>query len=166
MDLRMYKTENAIRDAFFELRKKMPLEKIRINELCKMAQINKSTFYRHYIDVFDLSNALEMQLIENVTSQFVVADTLYSNPELFVTGLRQAIQPYKEEIYILYDGRIRVFADQMEAWLTKVYLNEKSAEADRITLSFLVGGAIHTFLSPKFNSDETARTIVDLLNRL
>lgn len=91
MDLRMCKTQNAIREAFFELRRKMPLEKIRVNELCKMAQINKSTFYRHYLDVFQLSDTLERELIQKVTSQISSADTLYTDPALFVTILRRAV---------------------------------------------------------------------------
>lgn len=166
MDLRTYKTENAICEAFYELRRKMPLEKIRVNELCQTAQINKSTFYRHYLDIFDLSETLERELLEKVTSNFSAADTLYSDPELFVTGLRRAVQPYQEEIFLLYDGRILTFADQMEEWLTLIYLNEDSAEEEKITLSFLIGGAIHSFLSPKFQNEDTAKTIVRLLKNM
>lgn len=166
MDLRMYKTQNAIREAFFELRRKMPLEKIRVNELCKMAQINKSTFYRHYLDVFQLSDTLERELIQKVTSQFSSADTLYTDPALFVTSLRRAVQPYQEEIFILFDGRILAFAEQIEEWLTIIYLNEESTEEEKITLSFLIGGAIHAFLSPKFQNEDTAKTIVKLLKNM
>lgn len=166
MDLRMYKTQNAINEAFYELRRKLPLEKIRVNELCALAQINKSTFYRHYLDVFDLSDHLERELIGKVTSRFSSADALYSDPELFVTGLRCAIQPYREEILILFDGRIRNFAERIEEWLTAIYLKEDSTQEEKITLSFLIGGAIHSFLSPKFRNEDTAQTIIKLLNKL
>ena len=163
MDLRMLKTQNAIHEAFYKLRKKLPLEKIRVNELCQMAQINKSTFYRHYLDVYDLSNALESEIIEAVKVGFSSANTLYSDPEQFVTGLRNALYPHRENILILFDGRMLCFADRMEEWLTTVYLDASSTTADRNTLSFVIGGAIHAFLSPKFVSDDTARTIIHLL---
>ena len=55
MDLRIEKTEKAIRNAFMELRARMPLEKIRVRELCAAACINKSTFYAHYTDIYALS---------------------------------------------------------------------------------------------------------------
>ena len=45
MDLRIEKTEKAIKNAFMELRSKKPLEKISVRELCALACINKSTFY-------------------------------------------------------------------------------------------------------------------------
>ena len=51
MDLRVTKTQRAIRAAFLELREKKPLEKITVKELCQRAEIHKSTFYDHYADV-------------------------------------------------------------------------------------------------------------------
>ena len=44
MDIRIEKTERAIRNAFLELRAAKPLEKITVKELCSLACINKSTF--------------------------------------------------------------------------------------------------------------------------
>ena len=43
MDIRIEKTERAIRNAFLELRAAKPLEKITVKELCSLACINKST---------------------------------------------------------------------------------------------------------------------------
>ena len=57
MDLRVTKTQRAIRAAFLELREKKPLEKITVKELCQRAEIHKSTFYDHYADVYALSDA-------------------------------------------------------------------------------------------------------------
>lgn len=162
----MLKTQNSIHEAFYKLRKELPLEKIRVNELCQMAQINKSTSYRHYLDVYDLSNALESEIIEAVKADFSSADMLYSDPEQFVTGLRNALYPHCENILILFDGRMLCFADRMEEWLTAVHLDASSTTEDRITLSFVIVGAIHAFLSPKFESDDTARTSIHLLNSI
>ena len=44
MDIRIQKTEAAIKRAFTELRAQRPVEKISVKELCQLAQINKSTF--------------------------------------------------------------------------------------------------------------------------
>ena len=55
MDKRIVKTKKAIKDTFLQLRAKKPLEKITVKELCELAYINKSTFYCHYKDIYDLS---------------------------------------------------------------------------------------------------------------
>lgn len=46
LDIRIEKTERAIKQAFMELRAQKPLEKIKVKELCDLACINKSTFMR------------------------------------------------------------------------------------------------------------------------
>ena len=63
MDLRIEKTENAIRNAFIQLRAKKALEKITIKELCEAALIHKSTFYSQYRDIYDLSDTMETEVV-------------------------------------------------------------------------------------------------------
>ena len=65
-DLRIEKTEKAIKNAFIELRAKKPLEKITVKELCELALINKSTFYSHYEDIYALSEAMEQETVESI----------------------------------------------------------------------------------------------------
>ena len=52
-------TERKLRDAllFFMKQEKEPT----VGELCRKAQINRSTFYRHYTDVYDLMNRVEQE---------------------------------------------------------------------------------------------------------
>ena len=52
LDIRIEKTERAIKQAFMELRAQKPLEKIKVKELCDLACINKSTYYAHYQDIY------------------------------------------------------------------------------------------------------------------
>ena len=66
MDIRIQKTEKAIKNAFMELRSKKPLEKITVKELCSLACINKSTFYAHYEDLYALSETMETETMVSV----------------------------------------------------------------------------------------------------
>ena len=66
MDLRIQKTERAIKNAFIELRSKKPLEKITVKELCELAMINKSTFYSHYEDIYALSETMEQETVASI----------------------------------------------------------------------------------------------------
>ena len=66
MDMRVKKTEDSIEQAFLDLRRQKPLEKITVKELCQRAAIHKSTFYGHYEDLYALSDALETQVVEQV----------------------------------------------------------------------------------------------------
>ena len=61
MDIRVAKTKKSIINAFLALRSKKAIEKITVKELCEAAEINKSTFYSHFQDIYDLSEFLETQ---------------------------------------------------------------------------------------------------------
>lgn len=43
-----------IENSFIDLLKTTPLRKITVTKLCENAQINRVTFYKHYLDVYDL----------------------------------------------------------------------------------------------------------------
>lgn len=51
-DRRNTYTEMVIRNAVFELLEAKPIEKISVTEVCKIAGINRSTFYLHYMDCY------------------------------------------------------------------------------------------------------------------
>jgi len=65
-DRRVRKTRKAIRDVFCELTKEKKLNEITIKELCALADINKSTFYLHYKDIYDLADSIQTTLIKGV----------------------------------------------------------------------------------------------------
>ena len=71
MDLRIEKTERGIKNAFIELRSGKPLEKITVKELCESARINKSTFYAHYKDIYDLSDAMEEEVVQSIAKMCI-----------------------------------------------------------------------------------------------
>ena len=89
MDIRIEKTRQSIINAFIELRSHKELERITIKELCEKAQINKSTFYAHYQDIYHLSDTLETEVVvsimENLTHpERVLDDTAFFSRELFM----------------------------------------------------------------------------------
>ena len=48
------RTRGFIENAFLELMKEKHYTKISVREITEKADINRSTFYRHYLDTYDL----------------------------------------------------------------------------------------------------------------
>lgn len=57
------RSKEYIEGAFLQLLQRKPIEKISVTELCQRAGVNRSTFYAHYLDVYDL--------MDRVTESFV-----------------------------------------------------------------------------------------------
>ena len=63
MDIRSKKTRQTYAKCFLELLGKTPVSKITVTEICAMAKINRATFYKHYLDIPDLQEALENEML-------------------------------------------------------------------------------------------------------
>ena len=124
MDIRIEKTRQSIINAFIELRSHKELERITIKELCEKAQINKSTFYAHYQDIYHLSDTLETEVVvsimENLTHpERVLEDTAFFSRELFMGFLAK-----DSLIGILFSGsRSKCLVQKIEAALKELTLN-------------------------------------------
>ncbi len=59
----------AIRESFFELLERKPIEKISVTEICNGADINRGTFYSHYSDPYDLRRSLCEELNESMRNR-------------------------------------------------------------------------------------------------
>ena len=65
-DVRVRYTKMFIKQSLTELLKTKPLKKITVKEICEKAEINRATFYKHYLDVYDLLDQIENQFIEEL----------------------------------------------------------------------------------------------------
>jgi AcrR family transcriptional regulator len=67
-DRRVKYTKALLKEALVDLLKKQHISKISVKALCEAADVNRSTFYAHYIDQFDLLRQVEDEVINNLKS--------------------------------------------------------------------------------------------------
>ena len=134
LDIRIEKTERAIKQAFMELRAQKPLEKIKVKELCDLACINKSTFYAHYQDIYALANAMEDEMVEVVVESLpqLTARDVSERTEWLTREMFRAFTRNQTEIGILFSGsRQGLFINRVEAAMSKcISESDPSFDAD------------------------------------
>ena len=89
MDRRVKYTKNIIKESFVELLRKKDINKITVSELCEKADINRATFYRYYIDVYDLLEKIGQELVDDLKKQL---DNYKESP------LKDVIKGYLEKL--------------------------------------------------------------------
>ncbi len=62
-------TKKRMTEAFLELYKAKPIEKISVNEITRLSGNNRSTFYNYFTDVYDLLDQLENDVLDNVAEE-------------------------------------------------------------------------------------------------
>jgi len=65
-DARVRYTKKVIRENFFSLLRKQPINKISVTSICDLAEINRATFYRYYADPFDIMRQIEEEFITSL----------------------------------------------------------------------------------------------------
>ena len=63
VDRRTLKTRKAIRDALSQLLTTKELHKVTVQEITEIADINRGTFYKHYLDIYDLYDKTENDIL-------------------------------------------------------------------------------------------------------
>ena len=66
MDQRTKLTKEIIKQSFFHLLKEKPVSKITVTKLCEESGINRTTFYKYYLDVWDLLDQIEADLAQEM----------------------------------------------------------------------------------------------------
>ena len=106
------KTEKRIETSLLQLMKEQTFETISIRQLIYLAEVNRSTFYRHYLDKYDLLKEIEDRLLDDLQSyyqealesaclfklekDFKVEDYIHEKQNLF-----HFFEPYLEDLAIL-----------------------------------------------------------------
>ena len=153
MDLRQQRTKRSIVNAFLVLRSEKPLEKITIRELSEKAVIHKATFYLHYHDIYELSESLEWEVIDDILHGLSDPARLLTDPERFNEELYCLLMANESLLSILFSGnRAGMLADRMDKRL-KAYIFGRHPDWNtleiNVILTYLIYGAYHTYMQYK-----------------
>jgi len=66
LDARVRYTKMIIQINFVALLKEKPINKITVKEICDLAEINRATFYKYYLDAFDLLEKIEDEVLKEL----------------------------------------------------------------------------------------------------
>lgn len=165
MDLRIEKTEKSIFDAFVELRSKHSVEHIKIKDLCALAKINKSTFYSHYADIFDLSSAIETQVFQSVFRGIAHPEYIFDKPREFTQEIYESFLAHNSLIKILFaDSRYGYFIQglykSMTALIFERYPQYKNNARAKIVLRYSIYGGYYAIIE---NAECDEKTLLDTL---
>lgn len=67
MDRRTRYTRQTIRDTLLELMREKGFQHVTVTELCKRAELNRGTFYLHYLDLNDVLDDILTELMSQTT---------------------------------------------------------------------------------------------------
>lgn len=158
-DLRIIKTKRVLFNTLLTLMKEKNFEKIKISDICDEALINRSTFYAHYEDKYELLMDLFAEQKISLLKE-LEEENEFSNSKEYIMKMLSKIIDYiddKKDIYsaiILHNQNgflIDFLIDVIEKDALKRFENFKDIKDSNIPLDTLVkfyaGGIINIGIS-------------------
>ncbi len=144
-------TKHAIYEALIELSQEKDLQKITILELCSLAGINRSTFYKYYGSQYDVLTEMGNEFLKDISRQF--SDTESGDRQIVeqrVTECFRMVKEHQQLVLLLLqnpDGREfeeRLFAvPQIDKLLSDALSDCHDEEEKQATISFAIHGACY-----------------------
>ena len=136
-DLRVIKTKNNLYNTLIELMKEKQFEEIKVSDICSHALVNRSTFYAHYNDKYDLLEEYIKQLKENFTKELETNKHIENTKEYYMEMIKIFLNHVedKKEIY------------------KKLMINNRNSKAVRLPNSLRIN------VAPTINSTVIGRMV-------
>ncbi len=171
-DKRILKTRTAIKTAFMNLALKKEIGKITVSNITETAKINRSTFYLHYGDVFDVMRDIENEIETKISACIESLDIneIYKSMCNVFTNLTDTLNASPElKSFILYStssqyiiGKLKnIFTEKAFSTVTEIY---PEIDRDNLTyaLTFASSGIIDTYVKWAHSNDNNM-TLTNLI---
>ena len=99
---RFQQTHTQIMDTLIHLLKEKDLKQISVSEICREVHINRSTFYEHFVDVYDLMQKIEKDMSKELKDCYQQG-MMVSNKEAFLNLFCYVRK--KKKFYSVYLGQ-------------------------------------------------------------
>lgn len=87
-DLRVIKTRNTLYDVLLSLMKEKTFEEIKVSDICNKALINRSTFYAHYTDKYELLADCIKNLKKSLTEELEKNRNISNTKEYYLEMIK------------------------------------------------------------------------------
>ena len=181
VDLRIRKTKSSLYKSLLKLMQEMEFEEIKVTDICNIAMINRSTFYDHFNDKYellasfieDLKNELleNLNVDKNITS---IKDYYLELLKLLSNHIEKNLNIYsslsiikKNNHSIAFDMMFDASLEAVNKKLNEEYINTSNIPNEVISLFYVSGVTklcTEAIKEPdKFNSEELLKYLEELI---
>lgn len=175
IDLRIIKTKKSIYEAFIKLLEKSSFEDLKVSDICKLAMINRSTFYSHFDDKYVLLNSFINDLKDNLREELNKNINITNSKEYYMEIIKLLLEHIdsKKDIYktLMLNNKNSIAIDMIyntlkEDILSKMNnsMNNETKIPNEFIYNFYIGATLNVIM--KWISDDSLYSKEDIVKYL
>lgn len=178
-DLRVIKTQSILYTTLLDLMKEKTFEEIKVSDICSKALINRSTFYSHYNDKYELLADLIQELKNALTNKLMKNKNISNTKEYYLEMIKLFLDHIEEKrdnyLAIMINNRnsitMDIIYDVLDHDITSHLKEDNTIESkeipDNIIAKFYIGAVVNVGIEwlknkNKYTKDEIIKYL-DLL---
>lgn len=150
LDKRSLKTKKQLEEVLFNLLKIKDINKITVKEITTLADINRSTFYDHYSDVYDLLESVQTRILNDINdiNKNVTISSFSKSDFNQLSLVLKYIKDNKEIFNILLNGHGNLhFTANLRKIISEKFLKDfigkdSYSTKDSLLSSFFISGCL------------------------
>ena len=154
-DLRIIKTKKNLYESLIDLLSEKPFEEIKVSDICEHAYINRSTFYAHYSDKYELFASLIEDLRASFAYELTTNQNISNSREYYLEMLKIFLNHVEEKkkIYfsIMIHNKNSIIMDMIYDTLNEDIKKRIEEEQDHITTNIPSDIVAKFYLGAVFN---------------
>ena len=161
-DLRILKTKASLYRGLMNLMKKKPFEEINVSEICKESLINRSTFYDHFNDKYELIEYLMNDMRNELNERINKSNKTNTIKEYYIELMRVLLEHIKSNIDV-YSSAIKINSNSIaKDMMTDVIIISTTKEIEK---NYINKSNIPTKLIVLYYASGIINITIDYLNR-
>lgn len=165
-------TKQLLKDNLIDLLEKKNLERITIKELCEKADINRTTYYKYYLDQYDQLEKIEDEIFVDM-GNYIENNSIHNSKEneIIIENILEYIENNQRTFKILLEKADINFQNKMLSFIGKKIFDKEEYSTINEEIVYIytaVGsfGVVSEWIKGnlKINKEELVKQILKLNN--
>ena len=150
---RVRMTKMLLKQSLIELMREKSIHEISIKDICQGADINRSTFYRHYNTQYELYDNILEDITDNISEIYVSCSDNENKTQVFLTEVLKYIEANRDTFLVILSGKSNVSMGETFNRFTNRFIDGENTSEFKVYIIQFVAAGMTSFIWSWLNKE-------------
>lgn len=150
---RVKMTKMLLKQSLIELMREKSIHEISIKDICTGADINRSTFYRHYNTQYELYDEILDDITKDIGEIFIACSGEDYTAQIFLAEVLKYIEAHRDTFLVILSGNSNVSMGETFNRFTSRFIDTENTSELRVYLIQFIAAGMTSFIWTWLNKE-------------